>query len=138
MFKAKTRHSALICLVTLIFIIVSLSGCINNTPDSGNDSGSSNKQVPVYQGMSIGPMGATAGDAALPDVWAGTNNGNGDNYINNTCVVADTPIKTLNNCFNLLFKTELKLNKNSHLFVLSNGQLKNQWKKQTIGQQDRN
>ncbi len=31
----------------------------------------------------------------------GTNNGNSDNYINNTCVVADTPIKTLNNCFNL-------------------------------------
>ena len=36
------------------------------------------------------------------------------------------------------FKTDQKLNKNSHLLVLSNGQLKNQWKKQTISQQDRN
>ena len=31
----------------------------------------------------------------------GTNNGNSDNYINNTCVVADTPIKKLNNSFYL-------------------------------------
>lgn len=78
MITTKAKHSIIACLLTLIFIIVTLTACLGpTTPDSGSNS--SDKQVPVYQGMSIGPISRTARNVSLLSARLGTNNGNGNN-----------------------------------------------------------
>lgn len=52
-------------------------GCIILTLASCGGGGGS-KQVPVYQGMTISSAGRSANAHTLPSLWAGTNNGNGN------------------------------------------------------------
>lgn len=75
-------------ILILSLILLTLAGCIGgNTNDNQNNGGqngdgssdSTEKQVPIYQGMSITSANESASDARLPSVMAGTNNGNGNN-----------------------------------------------------------
>ena len=59
----------------IAFIVI--FGCIILTLASCGEGGGS-KQVPVYQGMTISSAGRSANAHTLPSLFAGTNNGEGN------------------------------------------------------------
>ena len=64
-------------IVILVFIISLFTGCnIINGLVNGSGFG---KQIPVYQGMTISSVKESTSVSSLPQLWAGSNNGNGNN-----------------------------------------------------------